>query len=257
MDYEKKYKEALDKASVWHQQCIEGDNTSRAERLENLFPELKDIEDERIRKDIIVLIKDWWDRVNKDNISTKEQMIAWLERQNEIGKVSYEIAEKEKREFVGDGFIKCYADFQDFKEGETYRLEYVGDDLYNVRSDNLLGKTYHITPCQLYTVFKKLTWLEKKGEQKPADGTFVNVDDVREDFVQEVYRVLDADSTNDRANQIIDAFDNLPTVTIEVLNGEKVDNANKVEPRQEKLTEFEKAVKQVWKKLLNVAIPVT
>jgi hypothetical protein len=55
---------------------------------------------------------------------------------------------------------------------------------------------------------------EKQGEQK-LDRTFVNVDDVREDFVNEVYRVLDADSTNDRANQIIDAFDNLPTVAIE------------------------------------------
>ena len=60
-----------------------------------------------------------------------------------------------------------------------------------------------------------IVWLETQGEQEFADGTFVNVDDVREDFVQEVYRVLDADSTNDRANQIIDAFDNLPTVTIE------------------------------------------
>jgi hypothetical protein len=61
---------------------------------------------------------------------------------------------------------------------------------------------------------KQIAWLEKQGEQKFAEGTFVNVDDVREDFVKEVYRVLDADSTNDRANQIIDAFDNLPTVTI-------------------------------------------
>ena len=59
-----------------------------------------------------------------------------------------------------------------------------------------------------------IAWLEKQGEQKFAEGTFVNVDDVREDFVKEVYRVLDADSANDRANQIIDAFDNLPTVTI-------------------------------------------
>ena len=59
-----------------------------------------------------------------------------------------------------------------------------------------------------------IAWLEKQSEQK-LDGTFVNVDDVREDFVNEVYRVLDADSTNDRANQIIDAFDNLPTVAIE------------------------------------------
>lgn len=68
---------------------------------------------------------------------------------------------------------------------------------------------------------KCITWLEKQGEQKFADGTFVNVDDVREDFVNEVYRVLDADSTNERANQIIDAFDNLPTVTIEKQSGQE------------------------------------
>ena len=58
--------------------------------------------------------------------------------------------------------------------------------------------------------------LEKQGGQFTCEGTFVNVDDVREEFMQEVYRVLNADYTNDRANQIIDAFDNLPTVTIEM-----------------------------------------
>lgn len=67
-----------------------------------------------------------------------------------------------------------------------------------------------------------IAWLKKQGEQKFADGTFVNMDDVREDFVQEVYRVLYADSTNDRANQIIDAFDNLPTVTIEKQGEQKL-----------------------------------
>ena len=61
-----------------------------------------------------------------------------------------------------------------------------------------------------------LAWLENQGGQKPSmEGTFVNVDEVREDFIQEVYRVLDADTTNDRANQIIDAFDNLPTIPIQ------------------------------------------
>ena len=55
-----------------------------------------------------------------------------------------------------------------------------------------------------------------EAEQKPViEGTFVNVDKVREGFMKEVYRVLDADSTNDRANQIIDAFDQLPTTIIQ------------------------------------------
>lgn len=41
---------------------------------------------------------------------------------------------------------------------------------------------------------------------------YINSDEVREDFMREVYRILDADPNNDRANQIIDVFDNLPTV---------------------------------------------
>lgn len=56
------------------------------EALEFLIPELKESDDERIRKDIMILVKDWWDRVNKDDISTKEQMIAWLEKQKATDK---------------------------------------------------------------------------------------------------------------------------------------------------------------------------
>lgn len=88
---------------------------------------------------------------------------------------NYDEAEKEKANFVDDGFIKCFANFLDFKEGETYWLEYIGDDKYNVRSDNLIGKTYHITPCQLYTIFKRLTWLEKQDifSKKDVDDAYL------------------------------------------------------------------------------------
>ena len=74
--------------------------------------------------------------------------------------------ENKKRDFVGNGFVKCCADFKDFKEGETYWLEYLGNDEYNVRSDNLLGKTYNITPYQLYTIFKKLDGPDQELERE-------------------------------------------------------------------------------------------
>lgn len=75
----KRYDEAL---KVLHK--YDGANIMFSQSLkEEMFSELKESEDERIRKDIIVLIKDWWDRVNKDNISTKEQMLSWLEKQGE------------------------------------------------------------------------------------------------------------------------------------------------------------------------------
>lgn len=104
-----------------------------------------------------------------------EEYEAWFKQQSDIA--SYESAEKEKQEFVDAGFIKCYADFQDFKEGETYWLEYLGNDNYNVRSDNLLGKTYHITPCQLYTIFKKQPWSEAQDELVPNPYSGVSFND--------------------------------------------------------------------------------
>ena len=104
-----------------------------------------------------------------------EEYEDWLEKQS--NKASYESAEAEKQEFVDAGFIKCYADFQDFKEGKTYWLEYLGNDNYNVRSDNLLGKTYHITPCQLYTIFKKQPWAEAQDELTPNPYSGVSFND--------------------------------------------------------------------------------
>ena len=114
-------------------------------------------------------------RKNGYNSLKMEGNHIWLEKQGERELENYDEAEKEKADFVGDGFIECHADFLDFKEGNTYWLEYIGDDKYNVRSDNLLGKTYHITPCQLYTVFKKLTWLEEQVE--PLDESVYDTKD--------------------------------------------------------------------------------
>lgn len=81
MNYAKEYKEALERAKLAIKEC--GNNKGRISMIESIFPELGDSEDERVRKDIMILVKDWWDRVNKDNISTKEEMITWLEKQGE------------------------------------------------------------------------------------------------------------------------------------------------------------------------------
>ena len=92
MDYEKKYKEALSRAAAMLKVA---DNEKEAmDYISTIFPELAESEDERIRKDIMVLVKDWWDRVNKDNISTKEQMIAWLKKQGELTQSVTKISDK-------------------------------------------------------------------------------------------------------------------------------------------------------------------
>ena len=142
--------------------------------LESAFPELKGSKDERMRKNIKIALMSMEDNLSdfySTHHTSQKELLIWLEKQGEHLE-NYDEAEKEKADFVGDGFIECHADFLDFKEGNTYWLEYIGDDKYNVRSDNLLGKTYHITPCQLYTVFKKLTWLEKQGQQQKSANSY-------------------------------------------------------------------------------------
>lgn len=169
MNYEQKYKDALERAKKWHNAPNADKIPTFANRVvEEIFPELRESEDERTRKELTEFLKitsgGFLDTITQ--CKTFGKWVAWLEKQDKKHLENYGEAEKEKVDFVSDGFIECHADFLDFKEGNTYWLEYIGDDKYNVRSDNLLGKTYHITPCQLYTVFKKLTWLEKQGEQK-------------------------------------------------------------------------------------------
>jgi hypothetical protein len=157
---------AYDEASKWMENVYPTLSHEQQMEAEAFFPMFKESEDEKIRKGLIDFFSE---PGRKEYILnggfTINDITTWLKKQGEMDMESYKTAEDEKREFVGDGFIKCYADFQDFEEGETYWLEYIGNDNYNVRSDNLLGKTYHITPCQLYTIFKKQTWLEKQGEK--------------------------------------------------------------------------------------------
>lgn len=79
MDYEKKYKEEVVRATqLW--EC--GDITR--EQLEYIFPELKESEDERIRKE---LLKHCTNAVNGVTmcVSTADyaRWLAWLERQGE------------------------------------------------------------------------------------------------------------------------------------------------------------------------------
>lgn len=51
-----------------------------------------------------------------------------------------------------------------------------------------------------------------RWKNNQLSGTLINVDEVRESFMDTVYNVLSDDPTNDRANDIINAFDSLPTI---------------------------------------------
>lgn len=91
-NYEKKYKEALERARALN----EGKTTGAFGETvcEYIFPELKESEDEKIRKDLIRFIKNWKDPNNigrphdfptlTRNVEQCDRYIAWLEKQKEF-----------------------------------------------------------------------------------------------------------------------------------------------------------------------------
>ena len=75
MNYEKKYKDALERAKEIHR----NEDEKRFD-MEWLFPELKENENERIRKEIIRILKGEMRYVSKEDT---DKYIAWLEKQSE------------------------------------------------------------------------------------------------------------------------------------------------------------------------------
>ncbi len=93
MDYEKKYKAVLEQARDYYNR-VQTDYARK--ELENIFPELRESEDERIRKGIIEIIK----AVSGPDCDVyldekkQEKYLAWLEKQKEQNPV-------EKQDYSG------------------------------------------------------------------------------------------------------------------------------------------------------------
>ena len=89
MDYEKKFKDAFERAKKvieyykGHHRCDE----ASIEDLESIFPELKESEDEKIRKELLESLKyqQRESRTDKEwlNGIKLSEVVAWLEKQSE------------------------------------------------------------------------------------------------------------------------------------------------------------------------------
>lgn len=90
MDYKEKYQEALDLARTFHDGYIIQGHNGEAGILEEIFSELKESEDEKIRKEIIDFLElPHHQFVGKRN---HEKWIAWLENQSKKqGKSALEV----------------------------------------------------------------------------------------------------------------------------------------------------------------------
>ena len=122
MDYEKMYKEALERAKIWRDKyCTHGnlgfgdvlyDKTGDCQKeLDNIFPELKESGDEKIRKDIIYAIHKAY-----PNIEDVNRCLTWLEkRKPEAGDVKFKIGDK-----ITNGI-------------STYTIDSIEDDCYRTK----------------------------------------------------------------------------------------------------------------------------
>jgi len=152
-----------------------------------IFPKLKENGDEEIRKAVIYGMhalkgqhKTCFASIPIDNV------IAWLEKQGK----KVEPIEGFNSEFERQISQLIASIINNEHEYTEAFIKWTSDALLN------------------YAKYE----IDKQGEQKNIEGTFINVDEVRENFVNKIYRILANDTTNDRANDIIYYFDSLPTI---------------------------------------------
>ena len=157
-DKAKAYDKAVKEASI----AYKDEDRHLKAVLERIFPELADSKDEGIRKNCIHFLE--LQKSHHASTVEIEECITWLEKQEKHLK-NYDEAEKEKDDFVSGNFIYCHKSFDEFKEGVSYWLEYIGDDTYIGRSDNILNKKFHITPRQLFNLFSLQHNEEQYGQQ--------------------------------------------------------------------------------------------
>lgn len=82
MDYEKKYKEALERAKVFKKHLLEIHDKGYAEEMDYIFPELTESEDERIRKEITLFLREGRPYYCPDS-AKRQEWANWLEKQGE------------------------------------------------------------------------------------------------------------------------------------------------------------------------------
>jgi hypothetical protein len=130
------YDEALEKAKDYYKQLLDEDNPEWASEIKKIFPELKESEDSIMKQAFIRLVKAYHD-VNFPTPEgfTRNDMLAWLEKQGESSSETHYWAEEEIEPIISD-YLR-------------------GAEHYG----GMIGRLRCLKPKSL----------EKQGEQKPAD----------------------------------------------------------------------------------------
>lgn len=166
MDYEKVYKEALERAMDAYKDT---DRHLKA-TIERIFPELKESEDERIRKELISFISDRKNWFPKEE--TKTSWLAWLEKQGE-----QKLLNNDKYQTVSvktlDRLYKSEKELEQLKQGKQKPVECIKlDNEFENQISHLIASVlngeHEYNEGFVKYVSQSLLGFAKK-EQKPAE----------------------------------------------------------------------------------------
>jgi hypothetical protein len=174
MDYEDKYKKALEEARVWYGQLRETGRNDYANELEHIFGELKECEGERMRKAIICLVQEFYKQTSAFyNGESVKDMLAWLEKQGQkettwnkedeenMNNVLYILNQLKNTSYKEDDIAEKTINWvKSLKERLCSNNEYDKD---------MLGAIEYCTKNNRTLEKEHIAWLEKQAEQNPTD----------------------------------------------------------------------------------------
>ena len=105
-----KMQELLDNANK------QGHDIVRVEDIENAFPELRKSECDRIRKEIIDIVKSQKEQQCHIDGTVYDKMITWLEKQGNIT----ELSEEEQNKFAKNVLTSCASSFMNYLDAHRY-----------------------------------------------------------------------------------------------------------------------------------------
>ena len=159
MDYEEKYKDLVKRLNKAREE--KGVYTFNSV-LDAVAPELKESEDERIRKEMIFYFTEEIPQCSIQEHSDKmREFISWLKRQK---------VERAKLELKAGNSYFCYKSRWERADSETFKKGLI----YKCNKDGVLDNFVIKNPEQHFIEIKdeRIAWLEKQGEQKPLNNQF-------------------------------------------------------------------------------------
>lgn len=167
-DYKKKYEDALERAKKYYNRELYAE--CNGSLVEDIFPELKESEDERIRKEILQSIQDNMCVIHKD------KCISWLEKQDSIGKINEKL--RQYREYL-------------VEETERWHKKEEDETLSKIGKQDCIGhaNAYVSARAEFEEIFDYESWLQKQGKPQVRTGIeWVNtIDDACEHRYAEEY----------------------------------------------------------------------